>query len=93
MFVSVAAVLGATLGTVSGALTLCGLSLLCKNCKKSKFERDDSTDSERAKASILHTLTQVRSINIQDLRTCLYKQKYGNIHSTHECAELGLLAR
>ncbi|XP_026988786.2 synaptotagmin-13 [Tachysurus fulvidraco] len=58
MFVSVAAVLGATLGTVSGALTLCGLSLLCKNCKKNKFDRDDSADSERAKASILHTLTQ-----------------------------------
>lgn len=64
MFVSVAAVLGATLGTVSGALTLCGLSLLCKNCKKSKFEGDDSTDSERARASILHTLTQVRSTDI-----------------------------
>lgn len=64
MFVSVAAVLGATLGTVSGALTLCGLSLLCKNCKKSKFDRDDSADSERAKASILHTLTQVRSMNM-----------------------------
>ncbi|KAI5618571.1 synaptotagmin-13 precursor [Silurus asotus] len=58
MFVSVAAVLGATLGTVSGALTLCGLSLLCKNCKKNKFEQDESADSERAKASILHTLTQ-----------------------------------
>ncbi|KAK3509901.1 hypothetical protein QTP70_019374 [Hemibagrus guttatus] len=58
MFVSVAAVLGATLGTVSGALTLCGLSLLCKNCKKNKFDRDDSASSERAKASILHTLTQ-----------------------------------
>ncbi|KAF4094437.1 hypothetical protein AMELA_G00014950 [Ameiurus melas] len=58
MFISVAAVLGATLGTVSGALTLCGLSLLCKNCKKNKYERDERADSERAKASILHTLTQ-----------------------------------
>ncbi|TSQ58057.1 Synaptotagmin-13 [Bagarius yarrelli] len=58
MFVSVAAVLGTTLGTMSGALTLCGLSMLCKSCKKSRFEQDDSADSERAKASILHTPSQ-----------------------------------
>lgn len=92
MFVSVAAVLGATLGTVSGALTLCGLSLLCKNCKKNKFEKEDSVDSERAKASILHTLTQVSRINIQYMRSCLYKL-YVNIYSTHEYAELGVQAR
>ncbi|KAL7833882.1 hypothetical protein AOLI_G00288420 [Acnodon oligacanthus] len=58
MFISAAVVLGATLGTVSGALTLCGLSLLCRNCKKGKLERGDSADPEKAKASILHTLTQ-----------------------------------
>lgn len=57
---SVTALLGATLGTVSGVLTLCGLSLLCKSCKKGKLEKGDETDPERAKPSILHTLTQVR---------------------------------
>ncbi|XP_066510487.1 synaptotagmin-13-like [Hoplias malabaricus] len=58
MFISAAAVLGATLGTVSGALTICGLSLLCRNCKKGKLERGDNMDTEKAKTSILHTLTQ-----------------------------------
>uniref|UniRef100_A0A673GYH9 Synaptotagmin-13-like n=1 Tax=Sinocyclocheilus rhinocerous TaxID=307959 RepID=A0A673GYH9_9TELE len=58
MLVSATALLGATLGTVSGVLTLCGLSLLCKSCKKGKFERGDETDPEKAKPSILHTLTQ-----------------------------------
>lgn len=60
MLVSATALLGATLGTVSGVLTLCGLSLLCKSCKKGKLERGDETDPEKAKPSILHTLTQVR---------------------------------
>lgn len=59
---SATALLGATLGTVSGLLTLCGLSLLCKSCKKGKLERGDETDPEKAKPSILHTLTQVRPI-------------------------------
>ncbi|XP_067295594.1 synaptotagmin-13 isoform X1 [Pseudorasbora parva] len=58
MLVSATALLGATLGTVSGVLTLCGLSLLCKSCKKGKLERGDETDPEKAKPSILHTLTQ-----------------------------------
>lgn len=62
MLVSATALLGATLGTVSGVLTLCGLSLLCKSCKKGKLERGDETDPEKAKPSILHTLTQVRPI-------------------------------
>lgn len=62
MLVSATALLGATLGTVSGALTLCGLSLLCKSCKKGKLERGDDTDPEKAKPSILHSLTQVRPI-------------------------------
>jgi len=60
MLVSATALLGATLGTVSGVLTLCGLSLLCKSCKKGKLEKGDETDPEKAKPSILHTLTQVR---------------------------------
>lgn len=60
MIVSATALLGATLGTVSGVLTLCGLSLLCKSCKKGKPEKGDETDPEKAKPSILHTLTQVR---------------------------------
>ncbi|XP_056615308.1 synaptotagmin-13 [Triplophysa dalaica] len=54
---SATVLLGATLGTVSGVLTLCGLSLLCKSCKKGKLERGDDTDPEKAKPSILHTLT------------------------------------
>ncbi|KAG1971748.1 synaptotagmin-13 [Pimephales promelas] len=58
MLVSATALLGATLGTVSGVLTLCGLSLLCKSCKKGKLEKGDETDPEKAKPSILHTLTQ-----------------------------------
>uniref|UniRef100_A0A4W4FVW6 C2 domain-containing protein n=1 Tax=Electrophorus electricus TaxID=8005 RepID=A0A4W4FVW6_ELEEL len=58
MFISAATLLGATLGTVSGAITLCGLSLLCRNCKKGQLEREDDTEPEKAKASILHTLTQ-----------------------------------
>ncbi|XP_059368943.1 synaptotagmin-13-like [Carassius carassius] len=58
MLVSATALLGATLGTVSGLLTLCGLSLLCKSCKKGKLERGDEADPEKAKPSILHTLTQ-----------------------------------
>ncbi|XP_051991952.1 synaptotagmin-13-like [Xyrauchen texanus] len=58
MLVSLTALLGATLGTVSGVLTLCGLSLLCKSCKKGKLESGDDTDPEKAKHSILHTLTQ-----------------------------------
>uniref|UniRef100_A0A8C2ADV6 Synaptotagmin XIII n=1 Tax=Cyprinus carpio TaxID=7962 RepID=A0A8C2ADV6_CYPCA len=58
MLVSATALLGATLGTVSGVLTLCGLSLLCKSCKKGKLERGDEADPEKAKPSILHTLTQ-----------------------------------
>ncbi|KTG41687.1 hypothetical protein cypCar_00027795 [Cyprinus carpio] len=58
MLMSATALLGATLGTVSGLLTLCGLSLLCKSCKKGKLERGDETDPEKAKPSILHTLTQ-----------------------------------
>ncbi|XP_065145556.1 synaptotagmin-13 isoform X1 [Paramisgurnus dabryanus] len=55
---SATALLGATLGTVSGVLTLCGLSLLCKSCKKGKLERRDDTDPEKAQPSILHSLTQ-----------------------------------
>ncbi|XP_051573807.1 synaptotagmin-13-like [Myxocyprinus asiaticus] len=58
MLVSVTALLGATLGTVSGVLTLCGLSLLCKIFKKGKLERGEDTDPEKAKPSILHSLTQ-----------------------------------
>lgn len=60
ILMSATVLLGATLGTVSGVLTLCGLSLLCKSCKKGKLERGDDTDPEKAKPSILHTLTQVR---------------------------------
>ncbi|XP_052008199.1 synaptotagmin-13-like [Xyrauchen texanus] len=58
MLVYVTALLGATLGTVSGVLTLCGLSLLCKIFKKGKIERGEETDPEKSKPSILHTLTQ-----------------------------------
>ncbi|XP_016099626.1 synaptotagmin-13-like [Sinocyclocheilus grahami] len=58
MLVSATALLGATLGTVSGVLTLCGLSLLCKSCKKGKLERGDDTDPEKTlhfKTSMKHT--------------------------------------
>ncbi|XP_030622640.1 synaptotagmin-13 [Chanos chanos] len=55
MIFSTAAVLGATLGTASGILTLCGLSLLCKSCKKGKLEQGDSADPEKAKPSVLHS--------------------------------------
>ncbi|XP_028813038.1 synaptotagmin-13 isoform X2 [Denticeps clupeoides] len=56
MIFSMAAVLGATLGTASGILTLCGLSFLYRSCKKGKLEKGDSGDPE--KASVLHSLQQ-----------------------------------
>ncbi|XP_036391154.1 synaptotagmin-13 [Megalops cyprinoides] len=58
MIFSTAVVLGATLGTASGILTLCGLSLLCKSYRKGQLERDDSPDPEKAKQSVLHSAQQ-----------------------------------
>ncbi|XP_041917150.1 synaptotagmin-13 isoform X2 [Alosa sapidissima] len=60
MIFSTAAFVGATLGTASGILTLCGLSLLCKSCKKGKLESAAGTDPEKSKASVLHSLQQFR---------------------------------
>ncbi|XP_062405645.1 synaptotagmin-13 isoform X3 [Sardina pilchardus] len=60
MIFTTAAFVGATLGTASGILTLCGLSLLCKSCKKGKLESAAGTDPEKAKASVLHSLQRFR---------------------------------
>uniref|UniRef100_A0A4W5NTQ9 Synaptotagmin XIII n=1 Tax=Hucho hucho TaxID=62062 RepID=A0A4W5NTQ9_9TELE len=58
MIFTTAAVLGATLGTASGILTLCGLSLICRSCKKGKLESGDDADPEKAKPSVLHSSEQ-----------------------------------
>ncbi|XP_035591451.1 synaptotagmin-13-like [Oncorhynchus keta] len=55
MIFTTAAVLGATLGTASGILTLCGLSLICRSCKKGKLESGEDADPEKAKPSVLHS--------------------------------------
>ncbi|XP_063043812.1 synaptotagmin-13 [Engraulis encrasicolus] len=61
IFFSTAAFVGATLGTASGILTLCGLSLLCRSCKKGKLELSEgATDVEKAKSSVLHSLQRFR---------------------------------
>ncbi|KAG5839892.1 hypothetical protein ANANG_G00209940 [Anguilla anguilla] len=56
MVVSAAAVLGAALGTASGVLTLCGLSLLCRSCREKRSEKDPEPDAE--KQSVLHSSQQ-----------------------------------
>ncbi|XP_029622902.1 synaptotagmin-13 [Salmo trutta] len=58
MVFTTAAVLGATLGTASGILTLCGLSLICRSCKKGKPESGEDADPEKAKPSVLHSSEQ-----------------------------------
>ncbi|KAM9423327.1 synaptotagmin-13-like [Salvelinus alpinus] len=58
MIFTTAAVLGATLGTASGILTLCGLSLICRSCKKGKPESGEDADPEKAKPSVLHSSEQ-----------------------------------
>ncbi|CDQ59892.1 unnamed protein product [Oncorhynchus mykiss] len=58
MIFTTAAVLGATLGTASGILTLCGLSLICRSCKKGKLESGEDADPEKAKPSVLHSSEQ-----------------------------------
>ncbi|CDQ55955.1 unnamed protein product [Oncorhynchus mykiss] len=55
MIFTTAAILGATLGTASGILTLCGLSLICRSCKKGKSESGEDADPEKAKPSVLHS--------------------------------------
>ncbi|XP_006642764.1 synaptotagmin-13 [Lepisosteus oculatus] len=50
--------LGATLGTASGILAVCGLSLLCKSYRKGLSEQDTETDPEKTKPSVLHSAQQ-----------------------------------
>ncbi|KAK6472519.1 synaptotagmin-13 [Huso huso] len=50
--------LGATLGTASGILAICGLSLLCKSCKKGISEKDQESDSEKTQPSVFHSAQQ-----------------------------------
>ncbi|XP_010880326.2 synaptotagmin-13 [Esox lucius] len=58
MIFTTAGVLGASLGTASGILTLCGLSLICKSCKKGKLESDEDSDPNKVKPSVLHSSDQ-----------------------------------
>ncbi|KAL1007042.1 hypothetical protein UPYG_G00081140 [Umbra pygmaea] len=55
MIFTTAGVLGASLGTASGILTLCGLSLMCRSCKKGKLEGGEDSDPEKTKPSVLHS--------------------------------------
>ncbi|KAJ8252032.1 hypothetical protein COCON_G00213440 [Conger conger] len=55
MIFSTAVVLGATLGTASGILTLCGLSLLCRSYRKKQLDKEHDPDPEKAKPSVLHS--------------------------------------
>ncbi|MBN3271425.1 SYT13 protein, partial [Polyodon spathula] len=50
--------LGATLGTASGILAICGLSLLCKSCKIGISEKDQESDSEKTQPSVVHSAQQ-----------------------------------
>lgn len=54
--------LGATLGTATSILALCGLTCLCK-CKRSgkgSSDKEQDLDTENAKPSVLQTVQQVR---------------------------------
>ena len=59
MIFSMAAILGATMGTASGVLTLCGLSLFGRSCRRSKLEDGDECDPEKPAAGVLTSLQQV----------------------------------
>ncbi|RXM34388.1 Synaptotagmin-13 [Acipenser ruthenus] len=50
--------LGATLGTALGILAICGLSLLCKSCKKGISEKDQELDLEKTQPSVFHSAQQ-----------------------------------
>ncbi|KPP68241.1 synaptotagmin-13-like [Scleropages formosus] len=58
MIFSSAVVLGATLGTASGALTLCLLSLLCKQYRKGQLEGSQDADPEKTMPSVMHSTEQ-----------------------------------
>ncbi|KAL4642125.1 synaptotagmin-13-like [Arapaima gigas] len=58
MIFSSAMVLGATLGTASGALTLCVLSLLCKHYRKGQLEGSQDANPEKAIPSVMHSTDQ-----------------------------------
>ncbi|XP_048886524.1 synaptotagmin-13-like [Brienomyrus brachyistius] len=58
MIFSSTIVLGATLGTSAGALTLCVLSLLCKHYKKCHLEGPQEDDPEKVKPSVKHSAEQ-----------------------------------
>ncbi|XP_062326598.1 synaptotagmin-13 isoform X1 [Osmerus eperlanus] len=62
MIFSTAAILGATMGTASGVLTLCGLSLFCRSCRRSKLEDGDECDPEKPTAGVLTSLQQFRVV-------------------------------
>lgn len=56
--------LGATLGTATSILALCGLTCLCK-CKrpgKGPSDKEQDWDTENAKPNILQTVQQVKYI-------------------------------